>query len=173
MTETPREFYLRAVVKDGALEIVMGLEFDPGAEDIAQLRDEMKRLARQVVIETAAEHTEGEDVDAMLACELSGAMGKAWPGRRYFLEVQHDDPDEGWVQVITPSGWPPKKADAGERKFCHCHGYTVEVCPNPLRREKESPPVLTEEMAVKLANEGAEDFWEYRKRMERMWRKEP
>lgn len=109
MSETPREFYLRAVVKDGVLEMVLGLEFDPDGDDAVVLRDEMKRLARRVALETAAEHTEGEEVDVMLSCELSYAMGKTWPGRRYFLEVQHDDTDEGWVQVITPAGWPPKK----------------------------------------------------------------
>lgn len=146
MTETPREFYLRAVVKEGALEIVIGLEFDPGMGDITRLRNEMKRLALQVVRETAAEHTEGEEVDVMLSCELSSAMGKTWPGRRYFLEVQHDDPDEGWVQVITPAGWPPKK---------------------------ETTPVVTEEMAVKLASEGAEAAREYRERIRRMQKERP
>jgi hypothetical protein len=144
MTETPREFYLRAVVKNGALEIVMGLEFDLGTEGITQLRDDMKQLARHVLCGIAAEQV--EDIDAMLACRLSYAMGARWPGRRYFLEVQHDDPDEGWVQVITPSGWPPKK---------------------------ETVPVLTEEMAVKLANEGAEAAREYRKVVDGMWKVKP
>jgi len=106
---TPREFYARAVVRDDALEVILGLEFDPIVHDSADLRTEMKRMARKVIAETVAELLPGESVDDVLAIELSAAMGERWPGRRYFLEIQHDDPDEGWVQVITPSGWPPRE----------------------------------------------------------------
>jgi hypothetical protein len=104
---TPREFYLRAVVKVGVTELILGLEFDPVTEDLAALRVEMKRLARAGLQALAADGDPGQ-VDAPLALEVSAAMGRRWPGRRYFLEVQHDDPDEGYVQVITPSGWPPR-----------------------------------------------------------------
>jgi hypothetical protein len=115
VSETPREFYLRAVVKVGQLEVVMGLEFDPRTEDIERLRWGMKHVANQAIerIGDAQEDDDPGQIDGLLSDIISTAMGKSWPRRRYFLEVQHDDPDEGWVQVITPSGWPPKLSGDG------------------------------------------------------------
>lgn len=107
MSETPREFYLRAVVKVGKLEMILGLEFNPETEDIEALRGKMKRLALDQV--GYAMMVMASSIDVAVSDHVSKAMGERWPGRRYFLEVQHDDPDEGWVQVITPAGWPPKK----------------------------------------------------------------
>lgn len=161
MSETPREFYVRAVVKRGELEVIMGLEFDPRMEHEGSLRAEMKALAateiEYIISRKAGANGRQRDLDTPIADAVSRSMGVRWPGRRYFLEVQHDDPDEGWVQVITPSGWPPKAPvaalapaiDPGEwdRLLAEAIGNLdergVEV-PRALRWPRPADPPLTE-----------------------------
>jgi hypothetical protein len=107
----PQEFYARAVVTvHQVIEIILGLEFDPSRDSVNSLRKEMKYVARQSIARARLKIAPGESMDSMLALDLSAEMARRWPERRYFLEIQHDDPDEGWVQVITPNGWPPRKA---------------------------------------------------------------
>lgn len=103
---TPCEYYARAVVTDGQLEAILGLEFEPG-EDLVILRHEMKVVLRKAIEATPSEF----DKDVLLARAVALGVAWRWPGRRWFIEVQHDDPNEGWVQVITPSGWPPKEEE--------------------------------------------------------------
>lgn len=102
---TPCEYYARAVVTDGQLEAILGLEFEPG-EDLKRLRQDMKHVVGQAI--ERLHDAETTEWDVQLAKLIAHEVGQSWPGRRWFIEVQHDDPNEGWVQVITPSGWPPK-----------------------------------------------------------------
>jgi hypothetical protein len=107
---------VRAVVTAyPVLEVILGLEFDPARDSVNSLRKEMKYVARQSIARARVQIAPGESMDSTLALDLGAEMARRWPERRHFLEIQHDDPDEGWVQVITPSGWPPRKAGGCER----------------------------------------------------------
>lgn len=95
---TPCEYYARAVVTSGRLEAILGLEFEPG-EDLARLRWGMEHVVGQAI--EKLHDAEAVVWDVSLAELLVHQVGQCWPGRRWFIEVQYDDPNEGRVTVIA------------------------------------------------------------------------
>lgn len=109
-----RECYLRQTYRRGSaetgdyLEIVAGLELHDDelldAYRMGSLRRSLTAVCNQAVERCEAA---GELADGPISLAVFEGITSTWPGRRYFLEVQHDDPTDGYVQVISPSGWPP------------------------------------------------------------------